>query len=213
MRRILVINPNRSEACTAGIDAAVSGWRRAGGPVVDVVGLAEGPPAVLSWRDWHGVVEPLCRRVEAEAADCVVIACASDPGLEAVRAVTRQPVLGVFRCAVAAALVRAERFGVIAIVEASKARHLAALRAMGVEGRLAAEVAVEMPMEALLDPVAARAGLVGAARACVAAGAGVVVLGCTGMAGHRRAVEDAVGVGVVEPCEAGVAMALVAVGG
>ena len=177
-----------------------------------MVGMAEGPPAILSWLDWHGVVGPLCRLVEGEAADVFVIACASDPGIEAVRGVTGQPVLGVFRSAVAAAVARAERFGVIAIVEASRGRHLAALRAMGVEGRLAAEVAMNVSMEALLDPVAARAGLIGAARACVEAGAGVVVLGCTGMAGHRAAIEDAVGVGVVEPCQAGVALAGVALG-
>ena len=212
MPRILVINPNRSAACTAGIDAAVAPFRPAG-PAIDVVGLPEGPPAILSWRDWHGVVEPLCRRVEAEAADAYVIACASDPGIEAVRAATGAPVFGVFRSAVAAAAARAERFGVIAIVDASKARHLAGLRSMGLESRLAAEVAMNVAMEALLDPVTARAGLLAAARACVAAGAGAVVLGCTGMAGHRAAIEAAAGVPVIEPCQAGVAMALLAVQG
>ena len=211
MPRILVINPNSSAACTAGIGAAVAPFRVPGGAVVDVVGLAEGPPAILSWRDWHGVVEPLCRLVEGNAADVYVIACASDPGLEAVRGLTGRPVLGVFRCAVAAAMARAERFGVIAIVEASKARHMAALRAMGLEGRLAAEVAMNVSMAALLDPAAARAGLLAAGRACVAAGAQILVLGCTGMAGHRAAIEDAAGVGVVEPCQAGVAMGLLAV--
>ena len=211
MPRILIINPNRSNACTAGIDAAVAGFRRMG-TALDVIGIPDGPPAVLTWRDWHGVVDKLCRVVEADPADAYIIACASDPGIEAVRAVTARPVLGVFRCAVAAAVARAERFGVIAIVDASKARHMAALRAMGLEARLAAEVAMNVSMEALLDPVAARAGLIAAARACVAAGAGVVVLGCTGMAGHRAAVEDAAGIGVIEPCQAAAAMALVALG-
>jgi Asp/Glu/hydantoin racemase len=208
MPRVLVINPNSSRDCSAGIDAAVSGYRWAGGPAIDVVELAEGPPAILSWRDWHSVVEPLCRRVEREAADVYVIACASDPGIEAVRAVTDRPVLGVFRCAVAAAVARAERFGVIAIVDASKGRHMAALRSMGLEARLAAEVALNVSMQALLDPVACRARLIEAARACVAAGAGAVVLGCTGMAGHRAAMEAACGAPVIEPCQAGVAMAL-----
>ena len=94
---------------------------------------------------------------------CYVMACASDPGIEAARAVTRRPVLGVFRSAVAAAVARAERFGVIAIVEASKARHRAALRAMGLEARLAGEVALNVTMEALLEPEAARARLIAAA--------------------------------------------------
>src|SRR5580698_10615110 len=139
MARILVINPNCSAECSAGIDAAIAPLRFRGGPLLEVATLPEGPPAICSWRDWHAVVEPLCRKIAAETADAYVIACASDPGIEAARAVTERPVLGVFRSAVAAAVARAERFGVIAIVVASKARHLAALRAMGLEARLAAE--------------------------------------------------------------------------
>ncbi|MEJ1974668.1 MAG: aspartate/glutamate racemase family protein [Acetobacteraceae bacterium] len=211
MARILIINPNRSLPCGAGIDAAVAPFRRPGGPVIDVLSVPDGPPAILSWRDWHAAVEPMCCVVEREAADVYVIACASDPGLEAVRALTPRPVLGVFRCAVAAAVARAERFGVIAIVDASKGRHRAALRAMGLEARLAEEVALNVSMDTLLDPAAARDRLVSAAAELVAAGAGAVVLGCTGMAGHRAAIEAAVGVPVIEPCQAGVAMGLLAV--
>ncbi|MBC7799946.1 MAG: Asp/Glu racemase, partial [Gemmatimonadaceae bacterium] len=114
MPRIVVINPNGSTGCTAGIDAAIAPLRFPGGPALDVVGLPDGPPAILSWQDWHAAVGPLCRYVAAHQADAYVIACASDPGIEAVRAITRHPVLGIFRCAVAAAVARAERFGVLA---------------------------------------------------------------------------------------------------
>lgn len=208
MPRILFINPNASRGCTAGIDAAIAPLRLPGGPVLDVVGLQDGPPAILSWQDWHAAVGPLCRCIEAEAADAYVVACASDPGIEAARAVMSRPVLGVFRCAVAAAAARAERFGVLAIVDASIARHRAALRAMGLEGRLAAEVALNCSMDDLLDPVAARAALVQAGRDCAAAGAGVLVLGCTGMAHHRAAVEQAAGIPVIEPCQAAALQAI-----
>jgi allantoin racemase len=211
MARILVVNPNSSAACSAGISAALTPFRFQGGPDFAVATLAEGPPAIYDWRDWHGVVEPLCRLVARETADAYVIACASDPGIEAVRAVTQQPVYGVFRSAVAVAIARAERFGVIAIVEASKARHLAALRAMGLESRLAAEVALNVTMEALLQPEAARTRLIAAARECAASGAATVILGCTGMAHHRAAVEDAAGVPVIEPCQAAAGIALSAI--
>lgn len=208
MARILLINPNRSKSCTAGIDAAVSAFRYNSGPAICVTDLPDGPPAIYSWRDWHAAVEPLCRRIEHEAADVYIVACASDPGVEAARAVTTRPVLGIFRAAAAAAAVHAERFGVIAIVDASKARHLAALRAMGLESRLAAEVALNVTMETLLEPETVRARLIEAAHACVAAGAGAVILGCTGMAHHRAAVARAASVPVIEPCQAAVALAL-----
>ncbi len=178
----------------------------------EVVTLQGGPPAIYTWRDWHRVVDPLCRLVERTSADAYIVACASDPGIEAVRSVTTRPVFGVFRSAVAAAVARTERFGVIAIVDASKARHLAALRAMGLEDRLAAEVALNVEMAVLLEADAARTRLIAAAQSLVAAGAGAVVLRCTGMAHHRAAIEDACGVAVIEPCQAAAVQALLAVG-
>jgi Asp/Glu/hydantoin racemase len=208
MARILVINPNSSAACSAGIDAAIAPFRFPSGPALEVATLREGPPAIYSWRDWHSVVEPLCRYIERERADCYVIACASDPGIEAARAITSRPVLGVFRSAVAAAAARAERFGVIAITEASRGRHLSALRAMGLEQRLAGEIALNVSMETLLQPDAAQARLIAAARELTAAGAQTIILGCTGMAHHRPAIEDAAGFPVVEPCQAAAALAL-----
>jgi Asp/Glu/hydantoin racemase len=211
MARILVINPNCSVDCSAGIDAAIRPFRAPDGPDLHVATLAAGPPAIYDWRDWHNVVEPLCRLVEREPADAYVIACGSDPGIEAVRSVTRRPVFGVFRSAVASAVAQAERFGVIAIVDASKARHMLALRAMGLDGRLAAEVALNVTMDELLDPDHARTRLIASARELAAAGAGAIVLGCTGMAHHRRAIADAVNLPVIEPCQAGVLLAMGAV--
>ena len=208
MPRILIVNPNCSEACSAGIDAAIAPFRFPGGPVLDVATLKDGPPAVYTWRDWHAAVEPLCRLIERESADAYIVACASDPGIEAARATTDKPVLGVFRSAVAVAVGRAERFGVVAIVDASKGRHMAALRAMGLEHRLAAEIALNVSMDTLLDPDAARARLILTGRALVQAGAETVILGCTGMAHHRGAIEQAIGVPVIEPCQAAAALAL-----
>jgi allantoin racemase len=208
MARILVINPNCSDACSAGISQALQPFRLAGGPVIDVVTLKEGPPAIYTWRDWHSVVEPMCRLVERSDADVHVIACASDPGVEAVRTATPRPVLGIFRSAVAAAAARAERFGVIAVVESSKARHCAALRAMGLESRLAGEVALNLSMDVLLDAAAARAALVSAGRELAAMGAETIILGCTGMAHHRAAVREAVGIPVIEPVAAAAGLAL-----
>ena len=208
MRRILIINPNCSEACSAGIANAVAPFRFAGGPDLCVVTLKEGPPAIYSWQDWHAVVDPMCRLVTREPADVYIVACASDPGIEAVRATTTRPVLGIFRSAVAAAVARAERFGVIGIVEASKGRHRAALRAMGLEDRLAGEVALNVSMDTLLDPVAARAALIAAAKDLAAMGAETIILGCTGMAHHQAAIRDAVGLPVIEPSQAAAALAV-----
>ncbi|MFC7476779.1 aspartate/glutamate racemase family protein [Dankookia sp. GCM10030260] len=208
--RILVINPNASLACTRGIAAALAPLPLPPGLALEVTHLAEGPPAIASWEDWHGVAQPLCRMVEREPAAAYVIACVSDPGLEAVRAVTTRPVLGMFRCAVAAAVTRAERFGIIGFVAASQARQRRALQAMGLEARLAAWAPLDLGMEVLCDPEAPRDRIAATARGLAAGGAEAIILGCTGLAGHAALVADASGLPVIEPCEAAGAMALLA---
>ena len=96
----------------------------------------------------------------------------------------------------------------IALVDASRPRHLLALRAIGLERQLAGEVALNVTMEALLDPATALGALIAAGETLVQAGAQTVVLGCTGMAHHREAVEAAIGVPVIDPCQAAAAQAL-----
>ena len=209
--RILIINPNSSVSCTDGIAAAVAPYAAPGLPRLDVMRIEDGPPAIVTWRDWFGIAEPLCRVVEREAADAYILACVSDPGLEAVRTVTDKPVFGPLRCAVAAAMMRGERFGIIAFTEKSKPRQRRALQAMGVESRLVGTVPLNLDMEVLTDPVAPRARLAEAAKDLVAMGAESVILGCAGMAGHRNFAEDACGVPVIEPCQAAVAQAILAV--
>jgi Asp/Glu/hydantoin racemase len=211
MARILVINPNASEACSGGISAALDRFRFAGGLILDVATLREGPPAIYSWRDWHAVVDPMCRLIEREPAAAYIIACASDPGIEAARSVTPRPVFGIFRSAVAAAAARAERFGIIALVDSSLARHRAALRAMGLLDRLATEIPLNVSMETLLDPGAARHALITAGAQLRDAGAETIILGCTGMAHHRAAVQAETGLPVIEPAQAAAALAIAAV--
>jgi len=209
--RILVINPNSSLSCTDGIAAAIAPFAAPGLPRLDVTRLPESPGAIVTWRDWYGVAEPLCRMVEAEPADAYVVACVSDPGLEAVRTATDRPVFGPLRCAVAAAMMRGERFGIVAFTDKSKPRQRRALQSMGVEDRLAGIVPLNLDMEVLTDPVAPRARIAAAAKELVAMGAESVILGCAGMAGHRNFAEEACGVPVVEPCQAAVAQAILAV--
>lgn len=209
--RILVINPNSSVSCTDGIAAAVAGFAAPGLPRIDVTRLAEGPPAIVTWRDWYAVAEPLCHMVQAERADAYIIGCVSDPGFEAVRMATNKPVFGMLRCAIAAALARAERFGIVAFMETSRPRQRRVLQSMGVEQRLSGHIPLNLPMETLTDPVAPRARLQAVAKVLVAGGAEAIVLGCAGMAGHLKAAEDAAGVPVIEPSQAAAAQALMAV--
>ena len=212
-QRILVINPNSSASCTRGMAAAMAPFSAPHLAPFEVVSLPGGPPAIATWRDWYSVAEPLAQMVEREDAAAYVIGCVSDPGLEAVRMATTRPVLGMLRCAVAAALTRGERFGMIGFMETSRPRQRRVLQAMGLEQRLAGFIPLNLPMETLTDPAAPRARIQQAAKELAALGAESIVLGCTGLAGHAAAAEDAAGIPVIEPCQAAGLAALLAVAG
>ena len=62
-QRIVVINPNSSAAVTAAIDRALAPLRMAGGPAIECVTLAEGPPGIETQAHVEQVVQPLCRLV------------------------------------------------------------------------------------------------------------------------------------------------------
>jgi len=210
-QRILVINPNSTQAVTDGIDRALDPLRLSGGPVFECVTLAEGPPGIQTQRDVDGVIAPLSKLIASRDHDCdgFVIACYSDPGLHSAREVTRKPVLGISECGVLTALTLGHRFGVIAILAGSIPRHLRYLGAMGVMDRLAAELPVGLQVTELADAGRTRERLIATGRQLVNDhGAHVVVMGCAGMAQYRKALEDAIGVPVVEPTQAAAGMAL-----
>ena len=143
--RIRVINPNSNEAVTRGIDEALAPLRFADGPEIVCSTLAEGPFGVETQEHVESVALPLRRLVESDnASDAFVIACYSDPGLHVCREGTTRPVFGIAECGVLTALARAERFGVIAILQRSIARHMRYLRQMGLTDRLAGERPLEL---------------------------------------------------------------------
>jgi allantoin racemase len=206
---ILVINPNSNPAVTAGLDAALGTLRMTEGPSIRCTTLSEGPFGIESQRDVEQVALPLRRLVEQDkAADAFVIACFSDPGLYVCREATRRPVFGINGCGVLTALARGDRFGIIAIAAKSVARHRRYLRQMGLTDRLAGERPLDMSVaETTSNDALARMEAVG--RELVEKdGADVVVMGCAGMARHRRPLEAALGVPVIDPTQAAVAMAI-----
>ena len=207
--RILVINPNSSTTVTDDVARALDGFRLDGGPAIDCMTLAEGPPGIETQRHVDEVVAPLCRAIERERADAFVIACFSDPGLHAAREATGTPVFGIAQCGILAALARGERFGIVAILEASIPRHRRYVASLGLSNRMAGERAIGLGVTQLVQEeiVADRIGLV-AERLRDEDGADAIVLGCAGMARYRAPLEAHLGCPVIDPSQAAVGMAL-----
>ena len=209
MQKILVINPNSTEAVTRGIDEACAPLRMPGGPTIECVTLKEGPPGVETQQHVDGVVAPLLKKVKDSDASAFVIACYSDPGLHTIREATKKPVLGISECGILTALTLGQKFGVIAILKTSIPRHLRYMGALGVMDRLAGELPVGLPVVELSNEEKTFGRMVDVARRLRDEhGADVVVMGCAGMARYRKPLQDAIGLPVVEPTQAAVSMAI-----
>jgi len=209
--RILVINPNSTEAVTRGIDEACAPLRMEGGPAIDCVTLKEGPPGIETQQHVDGVVAPMLKLIREKERDysAFVIACYSDPGLHSAREATKKPVLGISECGILNALTLGQRFGVIAILKQSIPRHLRYVGALGVAERLAGELPVGLGVTELSDEKKTFGRMVEVGKALRDEhGADVVVMGCAGMARYRKPLQDEIGIPVVEPTQAAVAMAV-----
>ncbi|MCM0021226.1 MAG: aspartate/glutamate racemase family protein [Tagaea sp.] len=211
MSRVLVVNPNSSAAVTAGIDAAVEPLRVAGGPAIECVSLAEGPPGIETQAHVESVVQPLARLVASRDNDCdaFVVACFSDPGLYAAREATKKPVLGIAECGMLTALTLGERFGIIAILKRSVPRHLRYVGARGLEARFAGDRPLGLGVAELSDDSRTLARMIEVGKTLRDQdGADVLVMGCAGMARYRDRLQAEIGIPVVEPTQAATGMAL-----
>ena len=211
LEKILVINPNSTEAVTRGIDEACAPLRMPGGPAIDCVTLKQGPPGIETQQHVDGVVSPLLdlvRKKEKHYA-AFVLACYSDPGLHSLREATKKPVLGISECGILTALTLGQKFGVIAILKQSIPRHLRYVGALGVSERLAGELPVGLRVVELSDEKKTFRRMVEVGKTLRDAhGADVVIMGCAGMARYRKPLQDEIGIPVVEPTQAAVAMAI-----
>lgn len=208
---IYVINPNSTERVTREIDVAVAPLRLAGGPAIECLTLAEGPPGIQSQRDADGLIPALLKRaaaLENEAA-AFVVACFSDPGMHALREQSQKPVLGIAEAGVLTALTLGQRFGIVAMLQNSIPRHLRYLGAMGVMGRFAGDLPVNLTIAEMADDALTLGRMLAVGRTLRDTHhADVLVMGCAGMARFREPLEQELGIPIVEPTQAAVTMAI-----
>ncbi len=208
---LYVINPNSSQAVTAGIDAAMAPLRSADGPEICCITLVDGPPGVQTQLHVDAAALAVLRFAQEhrDGAAGFVTACFSDPGLHLLREMGQVPSFGISECAALTALTMGQNFGVIAMLAGAIPRHWRTWGAMGITQRVAGEMPIGRTVSELADRVATEQAMVAAGkRLRDEKGAQVLVMGCAGMAAFREHLQDATGLPVVEPTQAAVAMAL-----
>ena len=210
-KHILVINPNSTEEVTNAMDAAFDPLRDLTGPSITSITNPYGPPGIESQEHADTVaIQVLDIVKEKEAlADAFVIACFSDPGIHSTREFTSKPIFGIAESGILSALSLGNKFGIIAILNSSIPRHIRYIRSLGLEQRLAGDIAIGIGVTGLSDETEtfARLKLVGE-KLTKDKGADTLVLGCAGMAGYRARLQDTLGVVVVDPAQAAVSQAI-----
>lgn len=207
MARILVINPNSSVSVTRSMAGCLGPVIAATRHAIECTELATSPPGIETDAHVSQVIPGLVEAVSASDADAFVLSCFSDPGIAAVRRSTASPVVGIAEAAYLAALGLGSRFGIVSLGQSSIDRHLRYLKALRLDGRLAGDRSIDMTVVELMAGNVVDT-IVRTGRLLVEEdGADVVVLGCAGLGSYRAALEAALGVPVVDPVQAGVALA------
>lgn len=216
--KLLLVNPNTSAAMTAGMTAAA---QAVAGTGTQVVGRQPsfGPASIEGHFDdvfgAAGVAEQV-RLAASDAYDAIVIACFGDPGLDAARELTSAPVLGIAEAAFHAASFVASGFSVVTTMTRTCITAERLVQRYGFERCCRGIHGTDIPVLALerCGPETV-ARIEAAAQAALASDrSGAIVLGCGGMAGLCRTLQQRLGVPVVDGVSAAVklAEALVALG-
>ena len=190
------------------------------GTDIEVRPTEQGPAAIESARDAALVVPELLRlgpAAERAGFDAVIIGCFSDPGLDALRETLRIPVVGPGASAMHLAAQLGTRFSVLSPAGRGHGRLTARLRALALAPLFASVRGIGLSVMDLARQTpgafdkAAEAGR----RAVDEDGAEVLVLGCMSMAflpGVAEALQQRIGVPVVNPVVAGLKTAEMAAG-
>ncbi|MFZ0385127.1 MAG: aspartate/glutamate racemase family protein [Solirubrobacteraceae bacterium] len=194
--RLAVINPNTDASDTAAMASAIANTLPSAAEVEAYTAL-RGPQSIESAADEAFAAAEVVKVVQAHPDhDGYLIACFSDPGLDAVRELTTAPVVGIGEAAYTAASMLAKRFAVITTLARGRAEIEDALRRSGVAERCAGVLALGIPVaeQGAEFPATTDAIISLAQRAVDHLGAEAIVLGCGGMSDVEATVATAVGV-------------------
>ena len=209
--KIRVINPNTSAAMTAAIGAAAASVA-APGTLIEAVQPSFGAPSIEDHHDdvWAaaGVAEQV-RAGEAAGTDAYVIACFGDPGLHASRELARGPVIGIAEAAFHMAALLATGFSVVTTLTRTCviAEHLVMQygferKCRGIHGTDIAVLELDDPKSQAFERI-----LIRAQQALAQDRSGAIVLGCGGMADLCQALQQRLGVPVIDGVGAAVKLA------
>lgn len=194
--RILIINPNSDPGMTAAIQESAEAFAR-GDVEVGTLATPEAPRFLETYEDevrsGPGMLKVL--RENEEAFDAFVIACHSDTNLHAAREVTTKPVIGIGEASMKLASFLGHNFAVVTTHQHSIPGKLLQVRAYHLQELM---VSIRAPEEGEEGWTDSDLFMELSRRAVKEDGAEVIVLGCAGMAGMDRKIQETLDVPVLD---------------
>ena len=194
--RILIINPNSDPKMTEAIQESAKAFA---GDDFEVVALSTpGAPKFLETyedevKSGPGMLQVL--RENEEAFDAFIIGCHSDTSLKAAKEVTSKPVIGIGEASMKLASFLGHNFAVVTTHQHSIPGKLHQVRAYHLQDLLVSIRAPEKGEEGWTD---SDLFMELSRRAVKEDAAEVIVLGCAGMSGMDRKIQDTLGVPVLD---------------
>lgn len=196
---IYLINPNTSQHMTEQMQQSAQAVANSGTVIIGCT-PKHGPASIESHFDEAmsivGVAEEV-KKADQESAAGMILACFGDPNIWAVRELTDKPVIGIAQAGFIMASMISTQFAVVTSLQRTViiAKHL--LQQYGYEHLCPQVLAVDLPVLALEDDTALQA-IINQSIVARDNGAGAIVLGCGGMSHLTDAIEQAVGIPVID---------------
>ena len=201
--KIMVVNPNTSESMTRHMEKELERVRRSDTKLT-VVCAETGPETIESAYEEAFAIPPTLnwvKRANQQGYDAVVLACFSDPGLEAAKEISKIPVVGIGEATYHMAAMLGAKFSIITI----RKEYVPAVREQvhrkGLEYYLASVINLGLSVaETDAKPEEAKRRVLELSKKAIEEdGAEVVILGCAGMSGYASEIESKLGAKVLDP--------------
>ena len=180
------------------------------GTSVDVVSLPKGPPSVESPKA-HAEVIPLVveRALELHRGyDAIIVNCFLDPAVDLLKGILKKPVVGPCEASLALASLLSRKIAIVTVGNEALWMIEERVRALGYGDCLISLKGIELTVLQLDEnPEETKSAVIRKAREAISDGAEVVVLGCTGLSGLAKSVQEAISRPVIDPSGAALKVA------
>lgn len=210
--KILVVNINTTESFTRKCEEAAKAYARPSTEIMSVT-AARGSRSMEDFYDEYlctvGVIEAAKKIISKKKVDIIILGCAADAGLYALKEVFEIPVIGLVEAMIGMANILGYKFSILTFLNRFIPYMEILIRKYGQETRCTSIRSINMTV---LD-VGRKPGMVlrklgeEGKKAVEEDGADVLLLGCTGMGGLDKELEKKVGVPVLEGYACAVKMA------